>query len=328
MADKAIIYGKSVDVVIPAYRPGGTFLHLLERLGKQSYPVRRIIIMNTEESFWNAEYEGFKGVEVHHVSKSEFDHGGTRNEGASYSDADILIFMTDDALPGDRDVISALVRGFEHKGPAGEPVAVVYARQLPGHDCALAERYTRAFNYPEKGRVKTKKDLGGMGIKAFFVSNACCAYDRTMFMEAGGFTQPAIFNEDMIYAGNALLHRGQAVVYAADAKVIHSHNYNCLMQMKRNFDLAVSQADHPEVFLGIPSEGEGIRLVKGTCGWLAKRKKPWLIPGMLVKSGFKYLGYLLGKNYRRLPAWLVSRLTLNREYWRHGNGGAGLRRGV
>ena len=55
-----------------------------------------------------------------------------------------------------------------------------------------------------------------------------------------------------------------AIAYVADAKVIHSHNYNCTQQFKRNFDLAVSQADHPEVFGGIRSESEGIRLVKQT----------------------------------------------------------------
>ena len=48
-----------------------------------------------------------------------------------------------------------------------------------------------------------------------------------------------------------------AIAYVADAKVIHSHNYNCTQQFKRNFDLAVSQADHPEVFGGIHSESEG-----------------------------------------------------------------------
>lgn len=316
MAEESFKDRKSVDVIIPAYRPGSTFVKLLERLGKQSYPVRRIIVMNTEESFWNADYEDIPGLEVHHVTKPEFDHGGTRNEGASYSDADILVFMTDDALPGDRNVISALVEGFDRKGPVGEPVTAVYARQLPGRDCALAEKYARAFNYPEKSRVKTKKDLGEMGIKTFFSSNVCCAYDRDAFLKAGGFIKSAIFNEDMIYAGNAVLHRGQAVMYAADAIVIHSHNYSCRMQLKRNFDLAVSQADHPEVFGGISSEGEGIQLVKGTLGWLIKQKKPWLIPGMIGKSGFKYMGYLLGKNYKKLPVWIVLRLTLNREFWK------------
>jgi rhamnosyltransferase len=97
--------------------------------------------------------------------------------------------------------------------------------------------------------------------------------------------------------------------------VIHSHNYNCTQQFKRNFDLAVSQADHPEVFGGIRSESEGIRLVKQTAHYLSEQHKPWLIPGMFVKSGFKYMGYRMGKAYHMLPQWLVMKCTMNREYW-------------
>ena len=58
------------------------------------------------------------------------------------------------------------------------------------------------------------------------------------------------------------MKQGYRIAYAADAVVFHSHNYTALEQLRRNFDLAVSQADHPEVFAGISSEGEGIRLVK------------------------------------------------------------------
>lgn len=310
---------RTVDVIIPVYKPDVVFETLLERLGKQNYPIRRMIILNTEQSFWKDEtYESVPNLEVHHVAKSEFDHGGTRNKGASFSEADIMVFMTDDAVPADRNLIGELVKGLSLRGPAGESVAAAYARQLPNHNCALAEKYTRSFNYPDKSCVKTKGNLEELGIKTFFASNVCCAYDRKLFLEAGGFINRTIFNEDMIYAGNAVLCRNQAIVYAAEARVIHSHNYGCMAQLRRNFDLAVSQADNPEVFGGIRSESEGIRLVKKTCHWLIEQKKPWLIPGVIVKSGFKYLGYLLGKRYRKLPRWLIMKITMNREYWGKG----------
>ena len=192
---------------------------------------------------------------------------------------------------------------------------MAYARQLPDKDCPLAERYTRSFNYPEESYLKTKADLKRLGIKTFFASNVCCAYDREKFWFQGGFIKNAIFNEDMIFAGKAVMEDDYAIAYVADAKVIHSHNYNCTQQFKRNFDLAVSQADHPEVFGGIHSESEGIRLVKQTAHYLSEKHKPWLIPGMFVKSGFKYMGYRMGKAYRMLPMWLIMKCTMNREYW-------------
>ena len=118
----------------------------------------------------------------------------------------------------------------------------------------------------------------------------------------------------MIYAAG-VIKAGYAVMYAADARVIHSHNMSVGQQFRRNFDLAVSQADHPEVFEGIPSEEEGIRMVKRTAKKLIKTGYVWLIPSLVFSSGCKYLGYLLGKRYRRLPPWMVRLCTSNLEYW-------------
>ena len=301
----------TVDVIIPAYRPGREFGELLHRLEEQEYRPRRILVMNTGEQYWNREWEKCPILEVHHLEQKDFDHGGTRRRAAELSNADIMIFMTQDALPADRKVIGNLVCAVSENPGAG----AAYARQLPKADCRFLERYTRSFNYPEKSCLKTKADLKRLGIKTFFASNVCCAYDREKFWFQGGFIQNAIFNEDMIFAGRAVMEDDYAIAYVADAKVIHSHNYNCTQQFKRNFDLAVSQADHPEVFGGIHSESEGIRLVKQTARYLSQQHRPWLIPGMFVKSGFKYMGYRMGKVYSMLPRWLILKCTMNREYW-------------
>ena len=54
-----------------------------------------------------------------------------------------------------------------------------------------------------------------MGIKTFFASNVCCAYDREKFWFQGGFIQKTIFNEDMIFAGKAVLQDDYAIAYVA-----------------------------------------------------------------------------------------------------------------
>lgn len=306
-----------VDVIIPTYKPGKKFSRLLKMLELQTYPIRKIIVMNTEKAYWNDKgYEGIANLEVHHLSKAEFDHGATRNAGARRSRAEIIVFMTDDAVPADEELIEHLVAAFNQRGPQGESVIMAYARQLADKDCPMAERYTRSFNYPEESCVKTKEDLGRLGIKTFFASNVCCAYDREKFWFQGGFINKTIFNEDMIFAGRAVLQDDYAIAYAAKARVIHSHNYGCVTQFHRNFDLAVSQADHPEVFAGIHSESEGLRLVKQTAGYLVKHRRPWLVPGMVIKSGFKYMGYRLGRCYRILPRGMAARCSMNKEYWK------------
>ena len=118
----------------------------------------------------------------------------------------------------------------------------------------------------------------------------------------------------MILAGN-MIKSGKTVAYAADARVIHSHNYTGLMQFHRNFDLAVSQADHPEIFAMAKSESEGIRMVKATAAYLISQRKPYLIPVLGMRSASKLLGYRLGRSYQKLPENIVLHLTGNKSYW-------------
>ena len=306
-----------VDVIIPVYGPGNRLLELFDRLGRQTVPVDRLIIMNTEKYLWDKWTETLEpgrlpeNLSVYHVTKEEFDHGATRDAGIGHSDADVCVCMTHDALPADTGLLKALTDALF----AEKDIAVAYARQLPAKDCGVIERYTRGFNYPEQSQVKTKEDLPRLGIKTYFCSNVCAVYRRGRYLELGGFIRRTIFNEDMIFAAKAI-QAGYSVLYAADAKVIHSHNYSPMEQFRRNFDLAVSQKDHPEVFSGLRSEGEGIRLVKETAGYLIRSGRGLLVFKLVIDSGCKYMGYLAGKRYKRLPRWLILRCTMNRNYWR------------
>lgn len=302
----------TADVLIPVYRPGDSFEELLGRLKAQSVPVGRIIIMNTEEAYFPKElserYEG-DGLEVHHLTKAEFDHGGTRDQGMRLSGADVVICMTQDAMPADQELIQNLLKPFEDP-----QVWAAYARQLPAKDCSEVERYTRSFNYPDKSQVKSSKDLEQMGVKAFFCSNVCAAWRRDKYEALGGFETRTIFNEDMIYAGK-LMQKGGKIAYCAGARVIHSHNYSALQQFHRYFDLAVSQTMHPEVFGGVRSESEGMRLVKKSVQYCLKIKKPWLIGSVVTQNAGKFLGYKLGQRYKKLPRGLIKICTMNRSFW-------------
>lgn len=311
---------EKVDVIIPTYKPDQKFLDLMEKLAHQTVPVQKVIIMNTEQKYFDRLTYGtsfskkYKNVVVKHLSKREFDHGRTRNSGVRCSDAPVFVMMTQDAVPVDEFLIEELLRGLQQ-----ENVAAAYGRQLAEDDCSETEKFTRQFNYPEEGAVKTKEDIERLGIKTFFCSNVCAAYKRELFDALGGFIRHTIFNEDMIYAAGAV-QAGYGIAYQPGAKVYHSHDYSGSEQFHRNFDLGVSQADHPEIFAAVSSESEGIRLVKLTLAHL-KEQKLWLqIPGFIVKSGCKYMGYLLGKNYKKLPRKFVVKCSAksNREYWNKG----------
>ena len=302
-----------VDVIIPTYKPGKEFEKLIGRLQKQEYPIHKIIIINTRTDIFPEELDrsNYK-IEITHIEPDQFDHGGTRNMGAGMSDADIVVYMTQDAIPVDEKLIGTFAKIFEENPDIG----IAYGRQLPREECNIIERYTRRFNYPEKSLIKTKEDLPKLGIKTFFCSDVCAAYRRNYLLSAGGFEDPTIFNEDMIFAGKRI-YAGDKVAYVAEAKVIHSHNYTGRQQFHRNFDLAVSQTQHPEVFEGVPSEGEGIRMVKATAKYLVRNGYPWKVFMLVYQSGCKYIGYFLGKRYEKLPMWLILKCTSSRKYWKN-----------
>lgn len=302
-----------VDVLIPVYRPDGKLTELLKRLKMQNYPIHRVILMNTEEKHFPTELTGiWDRVEVYHLAKEEFDHGGTRDRGVRMSTADLVLCMTQDAMPADETLIEELVKPFDDP-----KVWAAYARQLPNEDCREVEKYTRSFNYPERSMVKTKEDLDRLGIKTFFCSNVCAAWRREKYLELGGFVKHTIFNEDMILAGT-MIKQGGKIAYCAKAKVIHSHNYSAFQQFHRNFDLAVSQTMYPEVFGGIRSESEGIKLVKKSLSYCIKIGKPWLMIQVVTQSAGKLLGYKMGQRYRSLPMWLILRCTMSPSFWRGG----------
>lgn len=304
-----------VDVIIPSYMPDKSFLDLIDLLEQQSFPVQRIIIMNTEEKYYdklvyeNRFLEKYANLVTYHISKKEFDHGMTRRVGVSKSDADIFVMMTQDAMPKDAFLIEKLVKALEPQN-----VAAAYARQLPREDCSEAEKFMREFNYPAASRVKSISDIQELGIKTYFCSNVCCAYKRDIYEKVGGFEKCTIFNEDMLYAAKAM-KAGYKIAYAAEAEVVHSHNYTCKQQFKRNFDLGVSQAEHPEVFENVPSEKEGIRSVKLTMKHLREKGMRRKIPYVILQSGCKYMGYFLGKRHKKLPQKLVMKCTSNEGYW-------------
>ncbi|MBE5865624.1 MAG: glycosyltransferase [Lachnospiraceae bacterium] len=304
-----------IDIIIPLYKPGKELFTLLDKLENQSVPVHKIILLNTEEKYFTALTYGtdfvkrYRNVEVFHLSKREFDHGGTRRLGVSRSTAPIFVMMTQDAVPADEFLLEKLTE------PLKGNVAVSYARQLADSKSSVLERFSRQFNYPDKSCVKSYTDLERLGIKTYFCSNVCAAYRREIYDRQGGFVKRTIFNEDMLYAAK-VIQAGHQIAYAAEAQVIHSHNYNCRQQFHRNFDLGVSQAQHPEVFAGIKSESEGMRMVKAATAYFKENHMVRKIPYFYVQCFWKYAGFLLGKHYNKLPQKMVLACTASPMYFK------------
>ena len=300
----------TLDIIIPTYRPDQTFTEVISRLLKQTYPINQILILDTESGTFPASIPSMDPrIQVQSIPISEFDHGGTRHYGASLSKADLILFMTQDAMPLNHKLIEHLIQPFTQ-----DDVVVSYARQIANSNSNILEKFTREFNYPNQSSVKSLDDLPTLGIKTYFCSNVCAVYKRERYMALGGFVRHTIFNEDMIMAAN-IVKAGYNIAYQADAVVTHSHKYSLLQNLRRNFDLAVSQYNHPEVFQQVKSTDEGFLYVKKVIQHLCESRNFHWIPYFVCESTMKYIGYKLGMKYKTLPMWLVRSLSMNVEYW-------------
>lgn len=319
----------SVDVMIPVYKPGKEFSSLIEKLLGQTVPPDHILMMQTLEegekpldvSQIRASHgQAFQGdgdhpmeepeIQVFPVRKEEFDHGATRDRGAKHSQADYILFMTQDAMPADDRLIEKLLQGF-----SGEKIGIAYGRQLAREGADILEKMARLHNYPPEGRIQTKADVERLGIKTYFCSDVCAMYDRKLYEQLGGFVHPTIFNEDMIMAFR-VIQAGYGVCYAAGAKVVHSHSYTCMQQFHRNFDLGVSQTQYREVFAQISSEKEGAGFAKNTLIALCKRMRFFKAFYFALNCAFRLTGYKLGRNYPKLSKKMILRCTMSPGYWR------------
>lgn len=306
----------SIDILIPTCKPASGFEVMIKRLEEQTIKPANIRIINTRKEWWEQRIDtdsfltAHPTVKLEHIEPAEFDHGATRNRGMEESQAEYVVCMTQDAMPLDAHLLEELIKPF-----SDSRVAVSYARQLPAADASPIEVFTRSFNYPAQDRVKGKEDIQELGIKTYMCSNVCAMYRKDIYESQGGFIRHTIFNEDMIYAAG-VIQAGYRIAYVAGAGVIHSHNYSGIQQFHRNFDLGVSQADHPEIFETVPSESEGIKMVKQTAKYLCSHGKWYLLPKLVWQSGWKYLGYRTGKHYRKLSRKKIMRYTMNVNYWK------------
>jgi rhamnosyltransferase len=300
-------------VIVPTLNAGPLWLEWLDAFDRQTLkpdPGCRLVVDSASGDATPA-LARERGFSVQAIARSEFNHGGTRQAALeSLPDAEILVFLTQDALLDDSAALEKLVEAF-----ADQSVGAAYGRQLPHRRARPIGSHARLFNYPARSEVRSLADRERLGIKTAFISNSFAAYRRSALTQAGGFPRHTIMNEDTFVAGK-LLMAGWKIAYRADATVRHSHDYGFRDEFKRYFDIGVFHAHTPwlrETFGG--AAGEGRRFVISELSYLARRA-PWLIPSMALRTALKWLGFTLGSSFdRRLPLGLKRTLSLHRAYW-------------
>lgn len=298
-----------ISVIIPTLNAERTLGALLLSLQKQSAKTEQIVI-DSESEDRTLEIAQQHGARTILIRRQDFDHGATRNRAAAAALGDILIFMTQDALPVDNRLIEALTASLNESDTAAS-----YGRQIPYDNAPPTEKFARFFNYPLHQMKKSAASIPSMGIKTFFFSNVCSAIRKEVFWELKGFPEHVIMNEDLLFAAKAI-HNGYGISYVPQAMVFHSHEYGLSGQFKRYFDIGVCFRDNDAVLNGAAVGNEGIKFVLEEFHYLLNQKAFLWFPYVILELMCRYGGFNCGKRYMQLPDYLVRRMSLHRNYWR------------
>lgn len=301
-----------ISAVIPTLNAESYLESLLDRLLEQTVPVGEIIVVDSASTDKTAEIASrYPQVKLIPVERKNFNHGGTRDLAIQHTSGEVVLMLTQDALPASNDYVEKLIAPF-----AQDPtVAMASGRQVPKQDASRTERLTREFNYPEKMFVRNKSDLPTLGVKTFFASDCCSAYRRSAYDAIGGFDKDILVNEDMKIAAQ-FIYGGYSIAYVGSAAVYHSHNYSLTQQFTRNFDVAAFMKMNDDLFANVSATSEGVKMVK----WiLAKMLKGFHFIDatyFVVECAVKLLANKLGAQYKSLPRSARIRFALNKNYWK------------
>jgi len=302
-----------IALVIPTLNGGEIFQRVIYALLAQALRPEIFLIIDSGSTDNSIDAAMAAGAKIHQIKKEDFNHGATRNLARNLVDADIYIFMTQDALPGDPYTLENLLSPFSMHPEVG----VVYARQLPRCGAGPIEAFSRSFTYPAGSQLKKISDKSHLGIKTVHCSNACAAYLREALVFAGGFPDNVIMCED-VYAAAKIMEAGYDIYYQADALVYHSHSYSVLQEFKRYFDIGVFYESMEnwiiEEFGGAGKQG--LNFFLSGLQYLNKDHNYHLYPEWIIRTLAKIIGYKLGANEKLLPSSLKKYLSMHRSFWK------------
>ncbi|MGB2895519.1 MAG: glycosyltransferase [Anaerolineales bacterium] len=297
------------SIIIPTLNAASMLAPLISMLREQSQKPHEIIVVDSSSDDGTADLAQRMACVVDVIPKEVFDHGGTRNRGAQLADGEVLVFLTQDALPVNLDFLQNLLAPI-HGGVAN----AVTARQIPYPQASPLETFDRMTNYPSENNVRHYSDVETIGVMAYFFSNAASAIDRSTFEVVGGFPEDLIVNEDMLFCAR-LLKAGYCVAYQADALIYHSHTYNFQELFQRFFDIGVFFTQAGDELRGGRLGSRGLRFAIGQLGYLARSGAWRWLPHSVLSSLIKAVAFQIGLRAHHLPTQISENLSRQKTYW-------------
>ena len=279
-----------ISIICPLYNAEDYIEDLYLNIKKQKDVCIKEIKFILTESSDNTEGK-LKDLKCNYkkISKQEFSHSLVREKAAFEAKGEIIVFITQDIKIVDEYWLYYLTKDI-----IDGKCQAAFSRQI-GYEEHKVERYTREINYPNEKRIVSKEDIDRLGLMTFFFSDASSAISKNIFIKLNGYDNKNLpTNEDMYFAYKLIMN-GYRIEYAADSKIIHSHDLSFKETLKRYGDIGKFFDENQ--YLKEYSAGErGFTVLK----YIAKRsiedKKPLIIVDAIINFGARFIGMKLTKN--------------------------------
>lgn len=277
-----------IDIICPLYNAKKYIENLQQSLEMQkdvNIDKIRYVITNTNDNIeeildkYNCAYSK--------IEKKDFSHSLVREKEAYKSDADIIVFITQDVIIKDEKWLYNLVKGIEN----GECEAA-FSRQLCLNN--TIEKYTREKNYPENSYIVSKNDLEKLGLRTFFFSDAAGAIKREIFVKLKGYDGKNLpISEDMYFAYKLIMN-DYRIKYEADSEVIHSHKFTLKQLYRRYYDTGkfFKQNSYLDKY---GTNGTGANLAKYILKRAIKDKNIKVLIEFIPNMSARFIGMKVGK---------------------------------
>ncbi|MCW5212895.1 glycosyltransferase family 2 protein [Desulfobulbus sp. TB] len=307
---------QKISIIIPTFNGASLLDKLLASLTCQTVLPDEILLIDSNSSdatctIIKQYMERYSFIRLKQIPQKNFDHGGTRTMAAQQAIGDILLFMTQDAIPANKTALELLIQPFA----LDEQIAATYGRQLPAKDATFFGEHLRYFNYPEQSQQRCQQDWDTFGFKTVFISNSFAAWRCDILRQQGYFPEQLLFGEDTVAVAK-MLEKGYKISYISHAMVYHSHNYSTVQDFKRYFDIGVLHTTQAKHLLrhGGPA-GAGRKYVLSELKLIAQKKKYYLLPASFFRNLCKFIAYKVGRKFKMLPTRWSARLSMNPSWW-------------
>lgn len=233
-----------VTVFIPTYNSERYLSEILDAISAQEVDFEfDILIYDSESSDRTHQIlddyaQKLTNLKWKEIKKATFSHGRTRQEAALEATGDVIVYLTDDAMPATKHWLRHMVAPFS----ISDRVAGVVGRQIPRSHCVPMLKHEIQYVFDVEQGVpdaitlyqREPEEATGVFTKKTFYSDVNSAVKRDFLINTIGYADVP-YSEDQQF-GRDIIDAGYIKVYSGVGAVIHSNDVELKHYKNRLFD--------------------------------------------------------------------------------------------